>query len=178
MVLMSTGIRSGELRALRWLHLVRDRRALLIEGAVKHGQSIGGTKSGTVRAVLLPGITLSALDWWRSLSPFAEDGDLMFCLTRGKPLGNGWLTRSLVLALGTAGVDIGDRRISVHSFRHGFNTMARSTLPAETLRALLGHSSEAMSRHYDHPTVDDLLSRTEAALPLIERMFDGKPAPP
>jgi integrase len=175
-VLMSTGIRSGELRALRWRHLVRERRALLIECAVKHGQTIGATKSGAVRVVLLAGRTLAALDSWRSLSPFPEDGELIFCLTRGKPLRNAWLARALAFALAKAGINVGDRSISVHSFRHAFNTMARSTLPAETLRALLGHSSEAMTQHYDHPQLEDLLARIEGAAPVIEAMFDEKPS--
>ena len=44
--------------------------------------------------------------------------------------------------------------------RHTFNTRMLEILPDETVRLLMGHATEAMTRHYYHPDIDSL--RTEA----------------
>jgi integrase len=80
----------------------------------------------------------------------------------------------LVFALAHSGIDMGDRSIPVHPLRHAISTAARTDVPAETVRTLLGDTSEAMTRRYDHPQLEDLLTRIEGAAPIIEEMFDEK----
>jgi integrase len=66
-----------------------------------------------------------------------------------------------------------ERNITFHSLRHFANAALRGSVPDETLRKLTGHSTEAMTNHYDHTTKSDLEALAEAQekriLPLIKR---------
>jgi hypothetical protein len=61
MILASTGIRSGECRAVAWEKVLWEDKALLIDAAVKQKQGIGRTKMRTSRVVLLPPRTVETL---------------------------------------------------------------------------------------------------------------------
>jgi integrase len=53
-ILATTGIRSGEVRALQWKHIIwGDPAGLKIERSVKNNETFGTTKTGTSRVVLL-----------------------------------------------------------------------------------------------------------------------------
>jgi integrase len=58
-----------------------------------------------------------------------------------------------------------------HSLRHGYNTMLRRLVPADTLRALTGHASDAMSAHYDHPAVADRVAALTPAREAVEGLL-------
>jgi integrase len=169
-LLATTGIRSGEVRALRWANVLKDDRALYIDSSCKthEGDRIGTTKSGDARVVLLPAKAREALQWWRGASLWTEPGDLLFRGQDGRPRPQQWLQRAFRPALKAAKVEVGDRVLVIHSFRHTYNSMMRSVLPEAILRAMTGHKSEAMTAHYDHPGPEELLHRVEGAAGLLE----------
>jgi hypothetical protein len=49
--------------------------------------------------------------------------------------------------------------------------MLRRTVPAETLRALTGHKSVAMTERYDHPEIADRISALEPARKMVEELL-------
>ena len=69
------------------------------------------------------------------------------------------VSRHLPSAMLGTGIQRSGRNLVTHSFRHGYNTYARRSLPEETLRKLIGHRSERMTDRYDHATLRDYLSR-------------------
>ena len=77
MTLASTGIRSGEARALAWRHVLPGGW-LFVERAVKMGGSIGPTKTQDKRVIALPFHTRAILRLWHGESPFKEPEHLIF----------------------------------------------------------------------------------------------------
>lgn len=63
------------------------------------------------------------------------------------------------------------RNITFHSLRHWSNARLRGAVSDEKLRLLTGHSSEAMTDHYDHATARDLadlaLAQEDRLLPFL-----------
>ncbi|MBA7579280.1 Tyrosine recombinase XerC [subsurface metagenome] len=172
-ILATSGLRSGEIRALQWQYVLEEYTALLVRESVKeHERRIGTTKSGDQRVVLLPARTAGLLKKWRGLTPYSDPGALVFygrdyqTPLHGRTL-NYWLADALV----NAEIKPGSRKLVVHSFRHTYNSLMKNILPAETLRQLVGHKSESMTRNYDHPGVSDLLQRVQGAKPLLEGFF-------
>jgi integrase len=174
LLLASTGIRSGEARALSWRQILWAEGALLIDRAVKGGDmEIGQTKTGETRVVLLPSRTLAELAAWRREQQWNEPDDLVFmgAVDRRIPMSAGAVSHSFIPALARAGISRAGRNLVVHSFRHTYNTMLKRTVPAETLRALTGHKSEAMSERYDHPELADRVSALEPARSVVEKLL-------
>ncbi len=131
MTLATTGIRSGEVRALQWQHLLPGGW-LLIERACKMDKTIGPTKTGEERVVALPQRTRGILADWKKHSPFTEPQHLIFFGTDGeKPLHVETVTHFLPGALQRAGVQITGRNLVVHSLRHTYNTIMRQVLPED-----------------------------------------------
>ena len=134
--------------------------------------SIGTTKSGRARAVLVPARTQAVLDWWREHSPFPDDDQFIFFGAGGHALLNKrTVSNQFRPALDRAGIDIDDRNLVVHSLRHGYNTMMQATLPAEVVRQMLGHRSTRTNELYFHPTMQDELTRLEASRTLLQKAW-------
>lgn len=65
-----------------------------------------------------------------------------------------------LLNLATGGIseeDQEERNLSFHSLRHTFNSAIRGKIEDKTLRAIVGHESEAMTEHYTHESEEDIL---------------------
>ncbi|MDC7241166.1 MAG: site-specific integrase, partial [Spirochaetales bacterium] len=153
-LLYCTGIRSGELRALRWKDVIWDDElgGLSIMHAVKNNQEIGLPKNGKTRVVVMDQRGAKLLTNWLDATPFNEMDDLIFYgSSRSTPMERGVLSKKLIKVLAKLEIDTSKRNLVVHSFRHTFNTRMRRVLPQETLQMLTGHQSKEMSEHYDHP---------------------------
>jgi integrase len=171
MVLATTGIRSGEARALQWRHLLSGGW-LLVEQACKMDKTIGRTKTGEERVVALPRRTLTALESWKKHSPFQDPQHFVFFGTaEDRPLNVESVTHFLPGAMKRAGVQITGRNLVPHSLRHTYNTIMRRVLPEEILRKLTGHKSPEMTALYDHPAVNDRILQLEGARDLVEGVW-------
>jgi integrase len=165
----TTGIRSGEVRALLWQHFLPEGW-LHVERAHKVDGSIGATKTGQERVIALPRRTAEVLEWWRGQSPFTAKNDLIFFgANAATPLNVMTVTNLLPGALERSGVQVARRNLVVHSLRHTYNTIMRAVLPAETLRKFTGHSTPEMTELYDHPGLRDRITSLEAARSLGEK---------
>lgn len=178
LLLASTGIRSGEARALSWRQVLWGEGALLIDRAVKGGDlgGIGPTKTGETRVVLLPSRTLTELTAWQREQAWNEPDDLVFAGAVGRriPMSAAAISHSLTPILTRAGISREGRNLVVHSFRHTYNTALRRLVPAETLRALTGHKSVAMSDRYDHPSRHAMIEALSPARLAVENLIGGE----
>ena len=68
-----------------------------------------------------------------------------------------------------AGVDPQSR--TSYSFRYTFNTYALKLLPMETVQHLMGCKTEDVTRLYNHPTEDDLLTSVQDVRGILGGMF-------
>lgn len=186
LVLASTGIRSGEARALRWGRVRLDDRVAMIDQTC-----IGGTleigpisaQKGGAKLAVLPRRTVDELAEWRRRSMWKRTDDLVFPgRTRGEPIGAATVSHALPRAIARlaeaaaeaglpAPVDTAGRNIVTHSFRHTWISAARRLLPEDLLRLLTGHHSSAMTDLYDHPQLEQLLPAIEPARAVVEEMF-------
>lgn len=139
LVLASTGIRSGELRALVWSDVLWEYRALHISRAAKESGRIGGLKTATPmnpddRVVLLPARTLATLQWWHGKTPHkALQNIVFFGDTPDRPMNRRTLSEHLGPCLERAEIRHAGRTLTPHSFRHGYVSAARREMPQATL---------------------------------------------
>ena len=149
-----TGLRLGELRALRWRDLDFAKQTVLVRGSYTHGRP-GPPKSGKVRSVPLFDQAARALDALSRRGRFTEPDDLAFCTEVGEHFSDDRLRERFYEALTAAG--LGDKRagsdpITFHDLRHTFGTLAVEAWPLHDVRAYMGHANIQTTMIYIHHT--------------------------
>lgn len=141
LVALRTGLRFGELLALRWQDVDLVAGRIVVRQNWVLGQ-IGTPKSGHAREIPLGEEVLKALKSHRHLR-----GPLVFCtmasevFTVGEP--RYWLTRFCRKA--------GLREIGWHTLRHTFAShLAMRGAPLKAIQELLGHATIQMTMRYAH----------------------------
>jgi integrase len=132
-----TGMRQGELLALRWLDIDWSAQRVRVRRNYVRGRfGTPKSKRGS-RSVPLADRLGGELDRLHRSSAFQADEDLVFANPRtGRPLNGTALLKSYQRALERAGV----RRVRFHDLRHTFGTrMAAAGVPMRTLQEWMGH---------------------------------------
>lgn len=161
-ILATTGMRRGEARGLQWRHVIKkeERYGLLIEQAVRNDDTLGSTKTGKSRVVLLSKRAQEYLNTWYEATPYKESDSFVFFGREGnRPIMGKTLQSRFTRALRVARIKVNGRNLVIHSFRHTYNTLLRSVLPIDILQSTTGHTSNAMTEHYNHPTTEDRYMR-------------------
>ena len=171
LVAASTGMRRGEILALRWRHVDFERELVNVDEAWKGREETGTPKWGHRRVVPLPAVTAAALrDLWERRDPkLAGSDSLVFCYIDGSRLGETWWAKAFAAAMKKVkleeggkekiGIDVRARGIKPHSFRHTVATLRRDAGedPAK-IRAALGWTNERTQDGYTHLDADMLRS--------------------
>jgi integrase len=132
-----TGLRKGELIALRWCDVDFAARRLRVRRNYTRG-AFGTPKSRrSARAVPLAGEAATALEQLREHSAWSADDDLVFAHpATGEVLSKSNISRRMRVALGAAGLD---ERHRFHDLRHTFGTRAAAAgVPMRTLQEWMG----------------------------------------
>lgn len=159
-VAVRTGLRLGELRALRWTDVDLPRARLVVRRAAARA-TIGTPKSGKPREVELCDEARDALKAHKHLR-----GELVFCDARGALLSKERLKWPLWSACKRAGLE----RIGWHVLRHTFAShLAMLGASMREIQDLLGHAKVEMTLRYAHLSPE---SRREAV-----RLLDGSRYP-
>jgi len=153
-VLATTGVREGEVKALRWKDLVEiDGRIYIpVDKAVSTFDQIGDTKTkGKGWATIIPQVA-ELLRLHKESTPFPTgDDDLIFTSTSGTPVKNRTALAAFRRGLRKAGIELGGRNVVLHSLRHGFVTyMDESGVPREVTMTSTNHTSDKMMDNYSH----------------------------
>lgn len=107
-------------------------------------------KGGAVRVRPIPPRLSSLLRQHLSERAGSRDDDALLVTEQGRRLNRHQVYRLVQRAAAQAGVPMPER-ITPHSMRHTFNTIARERgAPLEDRRDALGHSSAAITQLYDH----------------------------
>jgi integrase len=161
LILAKTGIRSGEVRGLKWDRVLLDQGVAVIDRAIKCDGQLGCTKTGNFKIAILPERAVDMLRRWKEQSSKHRDDDYVFPgNVEGQPLSKETIIERFHAALAKASINLDrSRNLVPHSFRHSFITKISRILPPELVNMLSGHASDQMRVRYTHSTVDDLIAR-------------------
>ncbi|MCA9633621.1 MAG: tyrosine-type recombinase/integrase [Myxococcales bacterium] len=149
-----TGIRFGELRALRKEDLDLHAPGLHIRRSQTR-RTISTPKNGKARFQVLPRGLADELKVWM----MKTSGQLLFPSERGLPLPNNTLNRAYTKLAEEAGV----RRITSHGARHtSGSSYAVMGAGQKMIATMLGHADTSATERYTHVQVDATRGLVEA----------------
>ena len=132
-----TGMRQGELLALRWQDIDWPAQRVRIRRSFVRGEFGTPKSKRSSRSVPLADRLAGELDRLHQETPYRHDHDLVFAhpLT-GKPIDRSRLLKRFKAALQRGGV----RPVRFHDLRHTFGTrMAAQGVPMRALQEMMGH---------------------------------------
>jgi len=146
-----TGLRLGELLALRWLNVDFEQSRMTITHSLWRGRLVAPKTAGSRRVLHLPAVLIAVLKGHRTRQA-GQPEDFLFTNELGGPCDPDNLRkRVLYPALEAAGIARGDRTHGFHLFRHSAATIvADRTRDIALAGELLGHSQERTTRGYAH----------------------------
>ncbi|MEX2106536.1 MAG: tyrosine-type recombinase/integrase [Solirubrobacterales bacterium] len=141
-----TGLRKGELVALRWRDIDWPAARIRVRQNYVRGQFGTPKSKRSTRSVPMADEVGGELERLFKRSRFQGDDDLAFTLT-GEPLPKANITRRFRKALKAAGLDDSRR---FHDLRHTFGTRMAATgeVPMRTLQEWMGHRDLATTQIY------------------------------
>src|SRR5215210_3706035 len=140
-----TGLRLGELRAVRWQDLSFERGTLTVAAAMSGGQ-VQSPKWDRIRTVPLATPAAEELARLAERGRFVDHSDLVFCGPLGNPLDDSALRRRLRRTQQAAGL----RPLRFHDLRHSFGSLVVRDVDTATLKEWMGHSKLATTERYLH----------------------------
>ena len=156
---LRTGLRLGELFALRWGDVDLVKRALHVRRSWSHGH-LTTPKSGRGRSLPVSPELASALHALRHLR-----GELVFCQADGSFLTRARVKHPFWRCTRRAGLP----EIRLHDLRHSFaSQLVMAGVPLVAVQQYLGHSDLAMTMRYAHlsPAArQDYVARLDGGMP-------------
>ncbi len=148
----TTGMRQGELIALRWRDVDWGARRIRVRRNYVRGEFGTPKSKRSSRAVPLIDRLGRELDQLSKSTAWEADDDLVFAHpSTGSPLDRSKLLKRFKAAMRAAklGHRLGEGGITFHSLRHCFGTaMAAEGVPMRTLQELMGHRDFATTLIY------------------------------
>jgi integrase len=162
-----TGLRFGELAALRWSDVDWQRDLIHVRRALARGL-IEEPKSGKVRSVPLVPEVAQVLAKLGQRQLWIGDDDFVFVSPTGGYIDYSATVKGYKRALRRAGL----RAVKFHGLRHSFGTLAVQAFPLSDVQAWMGHRDIQTTMRYVHH-----VPKTEAAQRL-GRLLDGENVAP
>jgi integrase len=138
-----TGLRLGELLALRWRDVDFANSAMHVRQSFTNGR-VDTPKSGQERVVPMADEVAEALAKLGRREDHTADDDLVFCGTKGGHLAGHKLRDRYKTALEKAGL----RKLRFHDLRHTFGTHAIRAADSREVMEWMGHQDLATTQRY------------------------------
>jgi integrase len=142
-----TGLRRGELIALRWRDVDFVRCAITVRRAVSGGVEVQSTKSRRARQVPLTDQVAAALERLSRRGDFTSPDDYVFVNRLGRRVDPTALTRRFARARDTAGLP----PLRFHGLRHTYGSLlVAGGVDLVSVKAAMGHAQIATTERYLH----------------------------
>lgn len=142
-----TGLRRGELVALRWRDVDYAKRKLFVRTAVSGDVLATSTKSGKHREVPLSDQAIAALGRLQQRGDFTSPADFVLVNRAGGRIEGSALRRRVGRAMTRAGL----RPLRFHDLRHTFGSLLIAAgVDIVTVQAAMGHSRITTTQRYLH----------------------------
>lgn len=140
-----TGLRFGELAALRWSDVDWQRDLIHVRRALARGV-IATPKSGKVRSVPMIAEVAQVLATLGQRDLWTGEDDFVFVSPTGGYIDHSATSKAFRSALKRAGL----RRVRFHDLRHSFGTLAVQEFPISDVQAWMGHADIQTTMRYVH----------------------------
>jgi integrase len=155
-----TGLRWGEMSALRWSDLDVEAGAIRVRRANWRGH-IGDPKTkGSHRTVALPPVVVAML----AVSGKGKPSALLFPNRFGK-VHKGW---PLVKVMKRACLAADVPYTTPHGLRRTFNNLARKVVSGMVVKSITGHTTDAMLEHYSQVSLDEKTGAMRLVMELVD----------
>jgi integrase len=162
-----TGLRQGELIALRWRDVDFTGSAIRVRASYTNGH-LTTPKSGKVRSVPMAARVAEALARLGQREYFTAEDDLVFCGLVGGYLDGSALSKRYRAALARASL----RPLRFHDLRHTFGTRVIGVADIRRVQEWMGHANVQTTMQYLH-----YVPRPQDAA-LVGKAFETSPSPP
>jgi integrase len=175
-----TGLRLGELRALRWRDVDFTSRLVHVRRNLPRSQE-RRPKGKLARSVPLADQAARVLDRLSRRERFTGPGDRVFPSPTGVPLSDKVIRRGLYDAMAAAAIDR-DRGTGkpfvFHDLRHTYGTLAVRIYPVTDVKTYMGHKDLATTMRYvhhvpQHGAADQLSALLDQAVAGTEEVPNG-----
>ena len=140
-----TGLRRGELVALRWRDIAFEQESIRVRSSYTYG-ALTTPKSGRARVVPMAEVVAQALAKLSERPNFVGDDDLVFPGPGGEYLDGSSLSHRYKAALKRAGL----RELRFHDLRHCFGSLAINALSIIEVQQAMGHADVKTTMRYLH----------------------------
>jgi integrase len=147
-----TGLRMGELRALRWSDVDFAKRLVHVRRSYT-GNAFGAPKSQRVRSVPMSDQVARVLDGLSRREDKTRPDDLVFSPGYNVPFHHDTVRKRFYVALEAAGLGrlrAKDDPIVFHDLRHTFGTLAVQAFALSDVKAMMGHADISTTMIYVH----------------------------
>jgi integrase len=142
-----TGLRRGELLALRWSDVELDQRKVIVRRAVSANEEAPSTKSRRAREVPIPDQAGVALRRLQGRQDFLGSDDLVFTNRLGRRIDGSALRRRVERARDSAGL----RKLRFHDLRHTYGSLlVAGGVDLASVKSAMGHSRITTTERYLH----------------------------
>jgi integrase len=174
---IGTGLRIGELRALRWGDVDFGRRLVHVRWAFAR-YDLDRPKSNMVRSVPMADQVAAALDELSRRERWTGPEDFVFATELGRAPEDGRIRRRFYGAVKRAGLGhlrTKDNPLRFHDLRHTFGTLAVQVAPISDVQAWMGHAQIQTTMIYVHyvPQHDAADRLTRAFTPQAAGELEG-----
>ena len=139
---IETGLRKGEILALRWKDVDETNRLINVRHTLYNGQLQTPKSKSSSRAEPMTQRVVEML------TALPRASDFVFPSDAGTPFDSSNLNRPLAIANQNSGLD---KRVRFHDLRHTFAShLALAGVPIKAIQDLLGHATMTMTLRYAH----------------------------
>lgn len=176
-ILAYTGARLGEVRALRWsdISISNENCFISINKSLDSKNNVGSTKTGEIGLGYIPKFAYIWLMKYKELIvPLSSDSFLFTQANKEKPISNETANKAFKRALVRSQINVENRNIVPHSFRHTFVTLMRNgNISTDVVKCYTQHKNLKTMDRYTHKREEDLLKLISTQTENIDKAFKG-----